>query len=749
MKRRFFLMFIVFFMMINFAVCYAASQNLPLKAGWNLIGISIDNVSASQLGDAEKIITVWDWSDNKWKIFSQSASINSLLDSYGITKFSSLYAGKGYWVNVKSSVSPYNAELNGDIPADNSIELTGSGWFLAGIKNPDISSVKPKDFFNLSSIDTIWKWEDNSWAVWSTKTDILNLINNYSLPFIQTLNSSDGFWINYSSDVSFDFKNSSEESGNDSGIYGEFYFPPNNSVNKSSDNFTLEFPPVPVIGKIEGINDNTHEVVFASDNGTTYIAPVSDNGTFELELPPMPFTISLLNEGKFETAAFGEKNDNPENSSDDNKTHVGLKYENGKLIVNEGNFTTAGESLKSDNGTPVGLSKNNELMGLTDAGKVLTEKTTSIDADKDGIPDMFDPDADGDGIIDSVDSDVKALLPPPMPGFALSSSATVVPGARAFTNLKIDPDGNPAQTSLKFMYNDYPVITLEFLPDDYTLFGYVVDNVTVVKMPNWTSFGFNASISDWYKLDVGGETSFNGQLQEESDGRWDVFLMAPKDNGTLSAQFPDYVENGGRIPLTFDFSDNRTKPMTFLLKITYKSKLDNSTITKYSIASTIYTFRTPPLVETIKTDNGTCSYDITDMNGCGHNNNPVVYPGSGDVVITGLPPKLSSSSSLIMWGTMKWKPTIFYYDASGNQIGQVMPELVSITSSPASHPTLTVPEQYLKNSDPNATDLTGDSIDDLYSGYKWSDVKRVKIDYTAETLSSNGGNAAMFIYLTF
>ena len=745
MMKRIMCFLIICLLIFSYTLCFALTETVSLKSGWNLIGVNYDNVSPSQLGSAEKVKTVWSWDNGMWKIYSEDPDINSLLESYGIEKFSELSSGSGYWVNIKSDISPYNAELIGNMPHENVITLSGNGWFLAGIKNPEITSIKPEDFFSSPNVNTIWQWKDNSWAVWSSKSEIADIIKNYSIPLIDSINSTDGFWINYTSDVSIEFKTSGEGVGGDSGIYGQFYFPPENSINKSSDNDTLEFPPSPVIGKIEGINDNSHEVVFASDNGTTYIAPVSDNGTFQLELPPMPFTISLLNEGNFETAAFAEKNDNPDISENDNVSQIGLKYENGKLIINSGNFITAGEALKADNGTPVGLAPGNQLLGLTDKGKILTEKTTSIDADKDGIPDMFDPDADGDGIIDSVDSDVKALLPPPMPGI----TPPIIPGARAFTNLKIDPDGNPAQTSLKFMYNDYPVITLEFLPDDYSIFGYVVDNVTVERMPNWTTFGFDADISDWKKLTPSGEASFDGQLQKESDGRWDVFLMAPEDNGTLSTQFPDYVENGGRIPLTFDFSDNRTKPMTFLLKITYKSKISGSTLTKYSFATTIYTFRTPPLVETITTDNGTCNYNLTDRNGCGHINNPVVYPGSGDVVITGLPPKLSSSTSLIMWGTMRWKPTIFYYDASGNQIGQVMPEPITITSTPASHPTVTVPERFLKNSDPNATDIDGDSVDDLYSGYKWSDVRSVKIDYTAETLSSDGGNAAMFIYLTF
>ena len=748
MRKIFFLMIFTLFLFFNFTVCHAANQNVPLKAGWNLIGISIDNVPATQLGDAEKIITVWDWSNNKWQIFSQSASINSLLDSYGITKFSSLYAGKGYWVNVKSSVNEYIASLSGEIPDDTLLNLSGGSWMLSGIKNPDLTSIKPSDFFSSATIKSIWLWKDSSWAVWRLNSDILKLINDYSIPVINNISKNEGFWINFSGTGVINFKSGTSQSTG-SNIYGAFIFPPSPTLKKSSDNFTLEFPPSPVIGNIQGINDKFHEVVFASDNGTVYKAPVSENGTFELELPPMPFTISLTKDGRFETAAFSEKKSDAGTYSD-NTSKFSMKYENGKLVVDSGNFKTEGNELNTDNGTPVGLNAENKLLGLTDKADTLVTQTTAIDADRDGIPDIFDTDADGDGIIDSIDDKVLALTPPPMPGFF---GFKFIPGAFSFSNLKIDPDTSKPDVTMKFMFNEDVMLTLGFRANDYKIPGYIVDNVSIQKMPSWSSYGFNTTFSDWEAFggnSVGIITNYDGSLYQGTgfdNETWQVWLRPPIDNGTLSALYPDYVANSGRIPLTFSFVDNMTKPDIYILKITYKSVIDNSTMVKYSITSNTYTFRTPPLVETIQDDNSTCNYDIKDENGCGHFKNPFKYSGSGDLVITGLPPKLSDGTSLIMWGTMNWKPTIFYLDASGNQIGSAGMEPNKLTSTPSSHPYVTVPSTLLSCSNPSATDINGDGHDEMYPGHTWSEVTGMKIDFTAETLSSKGGNAALFVYL--
>jgi hypothetical protein len=500
------------------------------------------------------------------------------------------------------------------------------------------------------------------------------------------------------------------------------------------------------LGKIEGINDNKHEVIFASDNGTVFNAPVKEDGTFELELPPMPFTISLTKEGRFETAAFSEKKDDP-GEYEDNTSKFTMKYEQGKLTVESGNFKTEGNQLlTSEDKTPIGMNKDNKLIGLTDKAYTLTGKITSIDADRDGIPDIFDTDADGDGVIDSVDNNVLSLLPPPMPGLG---GSLFVKGAYSFTNLKLDPDTSKPDVSLKFMFNEDVMVTLGFRTNDYTMPNYVVDNVTIHKLPSWSSYGFNTDFSDWEAFagnSIGIISIYDGQLYKTDNTTWQIWLRAPIDNGTLSAIYPDYVANGGRVPLTFSFIDNITKPDIYILKITYRSTVDNSTKTRFSIAANTYTFRTPPLVETISDDNGTCNYNITDENGCGHFSNPFNY-SNGDVVITGLPPKLSDGTSLIMWGSMNWKPTVFYMDSSGNQIGSAGFENNILLSNPSNHPSVTVPEEFLKNSDPSATDLNGDGKDEMYPGHTWSEVVGAKIDFTAETLSSNGGNAALFVYL--
>ena len=67
-----------------------------------------------------------------------------------------------------------------------------NGWNLVGIgKNISVT-----DLSDLGNINTVWKWNNGNWTIWSPKSTIMNLIKNYGLSSITEINAGEGFWVN-------------------------------------------------------------------------------------------------------------------------------------------------------------------------------------------------------------------------------------------------------------------------------------------------------------------------------------------------------------------------------------------------------------------------------------------------------------------------------------------------------------------------------------------------------------------------
>ena len=76
------------------------------------------------------------------------------------------------------------------IPAKN---IFSSGWHLLGaVKDYNIAEVK--DTF--PQLKTVWKWKDNSWAIWSPDTTVIEFVNNYGISLIEEIREGEGFWVN-------------------------------------------------------------------------------------------------------------------------------------------------------------------------------------------------------------------------------------------------------------------------------------------------------------------------------------------------------------------------------------------------------------------------------------------------------------------------------------------------------------------------------------------------------------------------
>ncbi len=72
-----------------------------------------------------------------------------------------------------------------------------SGWNLKGTFLDNVSVAQ----FNNNEINSVWKWSNNSWLIWSPKNAIIQLINQYGINKIDKLNSGDGFWISVNGNI--------------------------------------------------------------------------------------------------------------------------------------------------------------------------------------------------------------------------------------------------------------------------------------------------------------------------------------------------------------------------------------------------------------------------------------------------------------------------------------------------------------------------------------------------------------------
>ena len=486
-----------------------------------------------------------------------------------------------------------------------------------------------------------------------------------------------------------------------------------------------------ISGTISGLTDEGYQLLFSTDDGDNVLADIGADGTFTAQLDlSRPYRIALLRDGQFVTALYAAQRTGT-------AVPLVLSFQDSTLTILSGNISTTGTALRTDaSGIPVGMAAGLEMPGLTDEAQTPTQQTTSMDADLDGVPDLFDADKDGDGTIDAVDSQVLAAVPALTTGFFVS-------GINVFTNLKLDIDevGTPASL---FPHNNQVVVTIEWIENPAeTPTGHAVQGVEIVTLPNWTAYGFSTAVTDWSELGGG---AWNGSLTFDVD-RWEAFVSSPRADATLAAAYPNYVTQNESVPLNFNLSTSTTRPNLYVLRITYVDTVSGATTTRFSFAVTHYTYRTPPLPEVVTTDIGVHTIVRSDVNGDGHRANPIDYPNTGDVLIVGMPPKFHSGSATVMWGTMTWSGHLFYYDATGAQIGGLNSGRATITSTPASHPQITIPQADLVSAT-TTTDMNGDGTSDFDAGKDSDDIVAYKIDYTADTaLGGARGNSGMFLYL--
>ncbi len=97
-------------------------------------------------------------------------------------------------------------------PQDSVAINVNQGWNLTSLPVDSGSPENVSIFYN-DNISTVWKWSGNSWKIWSPIQQIKDLITQYGITQITTLEKGEGFWVNAKGSATINIT-----SGNEYGI---------------------------------------------------------------------------------------------------------------------------------------------------------------------------------------------------------------------------------------------------------------------------------------------------------------------------------------------------------------------------------------------------------------------------------------------------------------------------------------------------------------------------------------------------
>lgn len=167
-------------------------DNIQLNDGWNLVGFK-GKVLVESLNKPE-IVSVWKWNGENWEIFIPDyyPEIKETAEKYGIKQFNETEIGEGIWINAKESIELENAVFYGGF----SFSLYDS-WSLVSF--PAFTDLNLEDLASIYPIESIWKWEDNSWEIFvpANETELLEIVNSYGIETFNEIGGKEsiGFWI--------------------------------------------------------------------------------------------------------------------------------------------------------------------------------------------------------------------------------------------------------------------------------------------------------------------------------------------------------------------------------------------------------------------------------------------------------------------------------------------------------------------------------------------------------------------------
>lgn len=168
------------------------AATLNLRAGWNLVGTTVDIADINALiPNANRI---WKYTNGVWSF----SSPNKTTITTAYAPLSAINAGEGFWVHVNSSTT---VELSGGTPLESTLYVK-SGWNLLSLKSASQSNIL--SYRTNSPILLLWKRNQQQWEVFSPDIDVSWTLINTQVIFMNDLQPLEGVWVFATSDVAVD-----------------------------------------------------------------------------------------------------------------------------------------------------------------------------------------------------------------------------------------------------------------------------------------------------------------------------------------------------------------------------------------------------------------------------------------------------------------------------------------------------------------------------------------------------------------
>jgi len=179
-------------------------MQIDMKVGWNLVSfwLAPDDPSIGSLfyGAQGMVVSVWKWTDNTWAVYlpMMEDGGKAYAETKGFILLDKIKIGEGFWVNA---MNDYTMNIGGTVPADKSINIK-QGWNLVGLKIDEAISIEELIEGNSDKIMSVWKWVDNTWAVYLPvygQDTTEQYAESKGFEVLTEISPGEGFWINATS----------------------------------------------------------------------------------------------------------------------------------------------------------------------------------------------------------------------------------------------------------------------------------------------------------------------------------------------------------------------------------------------------------------------------------------------------------------------------------------------------------------------------------------------------------------------
>jgi len=179
----------------------AGNMEIDMEVGWNLVSFWLEpddsSIDSIFYGAEGMVVSVWKWTDNTWAVYLPAFEDGgkAYADAKGFILLDKIKVGEGFWVNA---MNEYTLNIGGTSCADKSIEIK-QGWNLVGLKTDQTISVVKLIEGNENKIMSLWKWVDNTWAVYLPPYGAeatQNYANAKGFIVLENIDPGEGFWIN-------------------------------------------------------------------------------------------------------------------------------------------------------------------------------------------------------------------------------------------------------------------------------------------------------------------------------------------------------------------------------------------------------------------------------------------------------------------------------------------------------------------------------------------------------------------------